>query len=148
MAVETRSAHPTLLWPGVARIFGDSYQDKPEYWRSIFQEKGSSKHLEITSAQSYYGLAPEKGEGASIQYDQAREGAKYTHQNKTYALGYIVTREELEDNQYEQLSRARASELARSMRATAGPPEGCAPARWIAARCGNALTPACARSMR
>jgi len=118
MAVETRSAHPTLLWPGVARIFGDSYQDKPEYWRSIFQEKGSSKHLEITSAQSYYGLAPEKGEGASIQYDQAREGAKYTHQNKTYALGYIVTREELEDNQYEQLSRARASELARSMRAT------------------------------
>lgn len=118
MAVETRSAHPTLLWPGVARVFGSAYKDKPEYWRSIFQEKKSTKHLEITSAQSYYGLAPEKGEGAPIQYDQAREGAKYTHQNKTFALGYIVTREELEDNQYPEVSAARASELARSMRAT------------------------------
>lgn len=118
MAVETRSAHPTLLWPGVAEVFGDAYKDKPEYWRSIFEEQKSDKHLEITVAASYYGLAPIKGEGAPIQYDQAREGAKYTHTNTTYALGYIVTREELEDNQYERVAKARASELARSMRAT------------------------------
>lgn len=118
MSAETRSAHPTLLWPGVHEVFGDAYKDKPEYWTRIFDMRKSDKHMEITVAGSYYGLAPEKAEGASIQYDQAREGAKYTFQAKTYALGYIITREELEDNQYKTLSNARASELARSMRAT------------------------------
>lgn len=118
MAVETRSAHPTLLWPGVYEVFGDAYKDKPEYYKRIFDENPSDKHLEVTVEASYYGLAPQKAEGASIQYDQAREGAKYTFQNVTYALGYIVTREELEDNQYEKVAKARASELARSIRAT------------------------------
>lgn len=118
MAVESRSSHPSLLWPGVYDTFGSSYKDKPEYWRQIFTEHGSTKHLEITTEHSYYGLAPEKSEGSSIQYDEAREGFKTTFQNVTYGLGYIVTREELEDNLYEKVSKARASELARSMRAT------------------------------
>jgi len=118
MAVETRSSHPSLLWPGVYDTFGEAYKDKPEYFRQIFSDHKSDKHLEITTEHSFYGLAPEKSEGSSIQYDESREGFKSTFQHVTYGLGYIVTREELEDNLYEKVSSARASELARSMRAT------------------------------
>lgn len=118
MAVETRSAHPSLLWPGVAENFGMEYKDKPEYWRRLFTELTSTKHIEITAEHTFYGLAPTKSEGSSISYDQAEESFRTTFQTVTYGLGYLVTREAIEDGLYENVANARASELARSMRAT------------------------------
>jgi len=118
MAVVTRSAHPDLLWPGVHSTFGASYKDKPAYWEKIFTKETSDKHMEVTIGLALYGLAPEKTEGGPISYDEDRQGSKYTFLNRTYGLGYIVTMEELQDGQYAKVSAARATGLARSMRAT------------------------------
>lgn len=118
MATELRSAHPDLLWPGVFDTFGSAYKDKPEYWRSLFAEFSSDKHLERTVETTYFGLAPPKTEGTSVSYDEAKQGFATNFTNVTYALGFIVTREAIEDNQYKNISTQRAKELARSMRAT------------------------------
>lgn len=119
MAVITRSAHPDALWPGVFEWFGLSYKEQPETYKMLFDVSQSSKHMEVIAESTQFGLAPEKAEGAAISYDEAREGIKATFTHKSYALGYICTREELEDNQYDQLSRGRARALAFSMRKTA-----------------------------
>lgn len=118
MAVITRSAHPDALWPGVFEWFGLSYKEQPETYKQLFDTNSSSKHMEIIAESTQFGLVPEKAEGANIQYDEAREGFKATFTHKAYALGYIVTREEMEDSQYDALSRARARALAFSMRKT------------------------------
>ncbi len=59
-----------------------------------------------------------KPEGTAIVYDTETQGAvtRYTH--VAYALGYIVTYEELRDNLYEVVSKRRAQALAFSMRQT------------------------------
>jgi hypothetical protein len=118
MAVITRSAHPDALWPGVFEWFGLAYKEQPETYKELFDVNTSSKHMEIIAESTQFGLAPEKAEGASITYDEAREGIKSSFTHKSYALGYIVTREEMEDSQYDALSRARARALAFSMRKT------------------------------
>jgi hypothetical protein len=70
--------------------------------------------VEITG----FGLAPVKTQGASINYDTESQGAvtRYTH--VAYALGYVVTFEELRDDLYEVVSKRRAKQLAFSMRQT------------------------------
>jgi hypothetical protein len=54
----------------------------------------------------------------SVQYDTESQGylTRYTH--IVYALGYIVSREEIEDNLYPVVSKRRAQALAFSMRQT------------------------------
>lgn len=114
----TRSAHPSALWPGIYKWFGNAYKEMPKAYESYFQMETSDKAYEEIAEATGFGLAAIKAEGASIQYDTDGEGFKTRFTNVTYGLGYIVTREAIEDNQYRQLSERRSSELARSMNAT------------------------------
>lgn len=114
----TRSAHPDLLWPGIKAIFGNNYKEQPKAFEAYFQMETSDKAYEEVVEAYGFGLAAEKAEGASIQYDTDGQGYKTRFTNKTYGLGYIVTREAIEDNQYKTISERRARELARSMNAT------------------------------
>lgn len=116
--VTTRSAHPSALWPGIKAWFGNKYKELPKPYESYFQMETSDKAYEEIAEATGFGLAPAKAEGASIQYDTDGEGYKSRFTNVTYGLGYIVTREALEDNQYRQISERRSAELARSMNAT------------------------------
>ncbi len=114
----TRSSHPSALWPGIYKWFGNSYDKHAKPFESYFQMETSDKAYEEIAEATGFGLAPAKAEGASIQYDTDGEGYKTRFTNITYGLGYIVTREALEDNQYKQISERRSAELARSMNTT------------------------------
>jgi hypothetical protein len=59
-----------------------------------------------------------KPEGDSSVYEGQLQGyiSRFTH--VAYSLGYIVTREERDDNLYEEVSNARAENLAFSVRQT------------------------------
>lgn len=114
----TRSAHPSALWPGIKGWFGNSYRNLPTYYTEIFQQETSDKAYEEVAEATGFGLAPSKAEGASIIYDTDGEGYKTRFTNVTYGLGYIVTREAIEDNQYRTISERRSQELARSMKTT------------------------------
>lgn len=114
----TRSAHPSALWPGIHAWFGNQYKDIAKPFEAYFQMENSDKAYEEVAEAYGFGLAAVKGEGASIQYDTDGEGYKTRFTNVTYGLGYIVTREAIEDNQYREISTRRSAELARSMAAT------------------------------
>lgn len=116
--VITTGNHPKALWPGVREYFGTQYREKPLQYPAIFDVRNSSKNYEEDVAVSSFGLAPIKGEGGSVSYDSdAQEWVKrYTH--VAYALGFIVTREELDDNLYKSRAFRRSMALAFSMRQT------------------------------
>lgn len=114
----TRSAHPSALWPGIYRWFGNAYKELPKPYTAYFQMETSDKAYEEIAEAYGFGLAAEKAEGASIQYDNDGEGYKTRFTNKVYGLGYIVTREAIEDNKYQEISTRRSAELGRSMNST------------------------------
>ncbi len=119
MAAITRSAHPSALWPGIKAWFGLQYAEVPPQWSQVFEKETSDKAYEKVVEATGFGLAPVKSEGGSIMYDTAQEGYSTQFTHVVYGLGYIVTEEELEDNQYAELSRRRSRALAYSMRNTA-----------------------------
>ena len=55
-----------------------------------------------------FGLAPVKTQGGPVSYDSETQGWITTYAHIAYALGYIVTKEELEDNLYKEVSQRRA----------------------------------------
>lgn len=114
----TRSAHPALLWPGVASIFGGKYNEYPPEWSRIFSQRTSSKAYEKFVEEGGFSMAPVKSEGAPIEYDADTQGYTATFTHVVYAKGFIVTREAIEDNQYEEVANRRASKLAKAMRVT------------------------------
>jgi hypothetical protein len=117
--VITRSAHPDALWPGVKAWFGMEYDRVPPTWSKIFTKMTSDKYQERIIEATTFGLAPIKPEADPIQFDSDAEGYVSIFQHVVYALGYIVTREELEDNLYAEVSQRRSGNLAWSMTTTA-----------------------------
>jgi hypothetical protein len=118
MATITTGAHPKALWPGIKEWFGRTYEEHPEEWVDLVDRETSDKAYEEDVEITSFGLAPVKQQGGSINYDVESQGmvVRYTH--VAYALGYVVTFEELRDDLYEVVSKRRAKMLAFSMRQT------------------------------
>lgn len=114
----TTGNHPKALWPGIKAWWGRVYDEHQEEFPAIFDTETSERSYEEDVQVTGFGLAPVKSEGAAIQYDSETQGyvSRYTH--VAYALGYIVTYEELQDNLYEMVSKRRSQSLAFSMRQT------------------------------
>ncbi len=114
MSVINTGNHPKALWPGVFSMFGMSYNNRDQ-WRDLVDVQTSEKHREEMVQNNGFGLAAVKEQGASIGYDTTSQGGTATALHVVYGLGYIVTREAIEDNLYEKLSMGRAKALKRSM---------------------------------
>ena len=114
----TTASHPKALWPGIKAWWGQVYDEHKEEYSQLFDSDTSSMNYEEDVQLTGFGLAPVKSEGSGVSYDSEVQGftTRYTH--VAYALGYIVTKEELDDNLYEQVSRRRAAALAMSFRQT------------------------------
>lgn len=106
------------LWPGVNKWYGDAYSEFPVEWTEIFEQHTSRKAFEEDISTSMFGLAVQKGEGQSVSYDTAQQGFidRYTH--AVYALGFVITKEMVEDDLYDVIGKKRAAALAFSMRQT------------------------------
>lgn len=118
MALITRSSQPDLLWPGIQAIFGTKYKELPKEYSRIFDIRKSTKAYEKVTEATGMGMAAVKAEGASIIYDAPSTGPGSVFTHVTYGLGYIITREAEEDNQYQEVAEANAAALPWSMRAT------------------------------
>jgi hypothetical protein len=114
----TRAVHPSTLWPGVKSFFGLTYEKWEPLYRQIFDAGTSDKAYEVVSEATGFGMAKKKSEGQSIEYDTDGEGPQSRFTNVTYGLGYMVSREEIEDDQYTYVSQNRSKALSFSMQAT------------------------------
>ena len=112
------SSFAKALWPGVNAWYGKAYNEYTPEWTDLFDQHSSRKAFEEDVGTSGFGLAVVKPEGAAIQYDSERQAfiTRYTH--TVYALGFIVTREAFEDDQYDIVGQRKAQALAFSMRQT------------------------------
>lgn len=118
MATITRSTYPDLLWPGIQAIFGTNYDKLDKEYTKIFDVRMSKKAYEKVSEATGLGLAAVKPEGGSIIYDGPNAGPTSTFTHVTYGLGYIITREAEEDNQYQEVAESNAANLPWSMLTT------------------------------
>lgn len=114
----TRSTMPDLLVPGIQAIFGGEYEKLDKQYSRIFDVRTSRKAYEKVVEATGLGLAAVKSEGGSILYDTPGQGPSSIFTHVTYGLGYIVTREAIEDNLYEEVANANAKALPWSMMVT------------------------------
>ena len=117
MAINTGN-HPKALWPGVHSWFGATYTQHPDFIPKMFDVRSSKQNYEELVQHTGFGLAPVKPEGQAVVYDSHAQGYVARGRNVAYALGYIVSREELADNLYEKVSMSRSASLANSMAQT------------------------------
>ena len=110
--------HPKALWPGVYAWWGQVYNEHPEEYSDLFEVVTSSQAYEEEVQATGFGLAPVKPEGAPLTYDYEAQGPVQRYTHLSYALGYKVTLEEIQDNLYEKLSSGRAASNAFSIRQT------------------------------
>lgn len=115
--INTGSA-PRLLWPGVKTIWGLNYNDQDAYFRKLYDIKDSDKAYEISVEESGFGLAPVKPEGEPVKYDSAKTLGDVKTRNVAYSLGYVITKEAIEDNLYGDQVEKFTRALAKSMMAT------------------------------
>jgi hypothetical protein len=110
--------HPKALWPGVMEWFGKSYEGYTREYPDLLEIVPGSLNTEEIVETTGFGLAVQKTQGQSVSYDSDLQGYTTRAKHVTYGLGYIVTREEIEDNKYVQVSRSRSSALRFSMEQT------------------------------
>ena len=118
MGVIATSSFAKALWPGVNTWYGDAYAQYPVEWDKLFEKNTSRKAFEEDVGSSHFGLAVQKAEGAPVTYDTSRQGFTSRYNHVVYALGFIITREIYEDDQYDVVGKLKAQSLAFSMRQT------------------------------
>lgn len=118
MAVISTGSFPKALWPGIEAWFGAAYDEYPQQWKQCFEVKTSKQQYEEDAGFSGMGLAPLKAEGSAIQYDSMKQSYVKRYTMLSYAIAYMITREERDDNLYGKLSIARTRAAGYSMNAT------------------------------
>ncbi len=118
MSEMTTGNFSKLLWPGIKKIYGDKYNKHTTEYPAIFNKETSNKAYEEYQGLSGFGLAQKKPEGQGVAFDTMRQGFNTRLTNVVYALGFIITRELYDDDQYDKISAQRSRALAFSMRQT------------------------------
>ena len=120
MGVINTGSFAKALFPGLKAWFGQTYEEWPVEFTELYDEDTSDKAYEEFVGVSGFGLAQEKTEGAPVVYDEASQSFVQRFINRAYALGFIITKEMIDDNQYNiaVLGKDKAQALAFSMRQT------------------------------
>jgi len=113
-----RASFAKALWPGVNAFYGQANDEFPVEYTGLFETQSSQKAFEEDVGVTSFGLAAIKGEGNSVAYDDMQQGFLTRYQHVAYALGFIITEEMIEDDQYMLVANKKANALAFSMRQT------------------------------
>ena len=116
--VISTGSHPKALWPGINEWWGRQYNSHGEQCLKLFDVRGSSRAYEELVEATGFGIAGVKDEGAAVNFVTEQQGTVTRSTHVAYAQGYIVTKEEKDDNLYEVVSMRRAEANAFSMYTT------------------------------
>jgi hypothetical protein len=106
---------PALNWPGIKDIHGIDYKQHPRRYEGMFTTVSSDKGWEDYLTVTGFVMGREKPQGQGMSFDDQTQGPTTRLTNVTYALGYIVTMEEIQDNLYPKVAKSRAKANAISM---------------------------------
>jgi hypothetical protein len=107
-----------LLWPGLNARWGVSYTEYPTEYTDLVDVYSSDMNYEEDQEVTGFGLAPIKPQGQPTTYDSMQQGVTNRYTHIAYSLGFVITKEALDDNQYEKVGIQRTGSLAFSMRQT------------------------------
>jgi len=113
-----RSNFAKLLYPGLSEVWGAKYNEYAPQYKDLYDEKSSARAYEEDMQRITFGLAQRKKEGESLAYDDQRQGYVTRYSHISYALGFIITREMMDDDLYGEIGSEGAAALAWSMRQT------------------------------
>lgn len=99
---------PELLEPFVTRIFFKQFQQLELLYPQLFSVVPSKRAFEDTFAVSPLGTFALKPEGTPISYDDPVQGARKRVVMQTFALGFRVTMEMMDDDQHNIISQMPA----------------------------------------
>lgn len=115
----TRAQFEKELVPGLHALIGLGYDDYSKEWSEIFEVNSSKRSFEEETKLVGLGRAELKPEGESISFDeQAGEAWTARYTMSTYALGFILTEEAMDDELYDDLGRRYSVQLGRSLAKT------------------------------
>lgn len=96
--VATRTTYRDALDANLNELHQDGLKMHDEQYSVIFNLETSDQQSEKDSYMSGFGAMPKKTEGAAATYDTPIAGISKTYIHDTYALGYEITEEAIEDN--------------------------------------------------
>lgn len=114
----TSSSFAKALFPGVSNWWGKAYAEYITQYTDLFDTYKSRRSYEEEVQITSFGLARVKPEAQAIQYDDESQAFITRYSHTVYALGFIITREMVEDDLYDVVGQRRAKGLAFSMRQT------------------------------
>ena len=106
------------LWPGLNARWGANYTEFPKEYTDLVDVFSSDMTYEEDQELTGFGLAPIKPQGQATVYDTMSQGVTTRYTHVAYSLGFIITREAIDDNQYEKIGMQRTGSLGFSMRQT------------------------------
>lgn len=121
MSTVTTGAFGKAVWPGINAWYGKRYNRYPNEWKNDFDMEYSKLRFEEQVGYSGMTLATVKSEGGAITYDTMQQGFITRYKNITYATGFIISDEMIEDDQYNVVNtggKRGARECAKSMTQT------------------------------
>lgn len=95
-----RSTFGDLLEPGFLEIFNENYREPDRVYSKIFNVMNSSKQDERFSSVTGFALLTVKAENAPIDYDDPIQGYDTLISHVTYAKGFKISKELMDDDQY------------------------------------------------
>lgn len=107
-----------LIYPGVNKFFLNKYDEHKVEFTDLFDKYTSKRNFEEDVAIVGFSLMPAKSELAPVSMDTMRQGYTVRYIMVVYGLGFMISRELVEDNLYSEVSLKKATALAFSARQT------------------------------
>jgi len=118
MAAITTGSIPKAMKLGTKYWFGRQYNEHSPEYTDLFDVDSSSDGWEDFVELTGFGLVPVKDQGDATRFDAEAQGVTHRLTHVAYGLGFMVTREERDDNKYAIVGKRRSKALAYSFRQT------------------------------
>lgn len=117
MSLVNTAAIGRLLTPGIMDVYGQ-YKAYNDQWNEIYSTHPSSRAYEFDLEMKYTGLASIKEEGQPGSVDSMGERSVTNYIHRMVQVTFVITREALADNQYQDKFPAAVQSQRNSLRTT------------------------------
>lgn len=98
-----------ILDPSFRTIYGDQLKQLPTKYSTLFNVSSSKKNLEKDSSASGLSRLVPRAENAAITYEDENQGYDVTYTHGTFSAGSSVSRQLVEDDQFNVINRKPAN---------------------------------------